>query len=199
MKAYKGFALMTGLLIVIGVLVIGGGVTYALVPRAVLKDFFQTGDKPTEAQFADTIDSALNLEDDGNSTDTKVHNPTKEYQVGDTAVKSDTIYQTKILTEANAEFKLDADIPVTFRWTPQGNSVEPVTYRIKVWQLMQGQNGTQAKANEPVVTKDVDTATEVTVNGLYTGPCKPPYLCDFVWNVEVMSKADSAGSTSGAR
>jgi MYXO-CTERM domain-containing protein len=37
----------------------------AKVPRTVLKSYFETGDKPTQAQFADVIDSALNLVDDG--------------------------------------------------------------------------------------------------------------------------------------
>lgn len=35
--------------------------------RTILKSFFQTGDRPTEAQFADLIDSMFNLEDDDNS------------------------------------------------------------------------------------------------------------------------------------
>jgi hypothetical protein len=40
------------------------------------------------------------------------------------------------------------------------------------------------KTNNPIVTKDVMDITEASVSGIYTGPCKPPYLCDFVWNVE---------------
>ena len=35
-----------------------------------LKTYFNTGDKPTEAQFADLIDSNLNLTDGGTSTGT---------------------------------------------------------------------------------------------------------------------------------
>lgn len=33
--------------------------------RTILKSWFETGDKPTEQQFADLIDSMLNLQDDG--------------------------------------------------------------------------------------------------------------------------------------
>ena len=33
-----------------------------------LKTYFNTGDKPTEAQFVDLIDSNLNLTDGGNAT-----------------------------------------------------------------------------------------------------------------------------------
>lgn len=36
----------------------------ALVPRTVLKSFFQTGDFPTQSQFASLIDSVLNISDD---------------------------------------------------------------------------------------------------------------------------------------
>jgi len=96
----------------------------------------------------------------------------------------------------------EADItkPITFRWIaviprPQ----ETVTYRVSVWQLMQGQNGTQAiKANQPIVTKDVDNLTQVVLNNLITGPCRPPYLCDFVWNVQALGRDGKAiGRNSG--
>ncbi len=79
--------------------------------------------------------------------------------------------------------------PITFRWTPiVPKPQQAVTYRLKVWQLMQGQSGTQAmRTNQPIVTKDVDNVTETTIAGIYTGPCKPPYLCDFVWSVEAIT------------
>jgi hypothetical protein len=79
---------------------------------------------------------------------------------------------------------------VTFRWTPLvPKPKDPVTYRLRVWQLMQGQNGTQAmRTNQPIVTKDVDNITQAVVNGLYTGPCKPPYLCDFIWTVQALNR-----------
>ncbi len=37
----------------------------AILDRAALKLFFETGDKPTQAQFADFIDSVPNFDDDG--------------------------------------------------------------------------------------------------------------------------------------
>jgi hypothetical protein len=199
MKTTRGFA---PIFIILAIVLIGGA-TYAVVNRAVLKSFFETGDKPTEAQFSDTIDSALNMTDDGDAAvaGKKEYTPTKEYTAGDTVVKSEPIYQAKVLSETQKEFKLDAVQPVTFRWTPiVPKPQEPVTYRLKVWQLMQGQNGSTAmKTNQPIVTKDVDNLTEATVSGIYTGPCRPPYLCDYVWSVEIVTKADtSAGSATGA-
>jgi hypothetical protein len=80
--------------------------------------------------------------------------------------------------------------PVTFRWTPLvPKPKEPVTYRLKVWQLMQGQTGVQAmRSNTPVVEKEVNNITQAVVTNIYTGPCKPPYLCDFVWQVQALNK-----------
>jgi hypothetical protein len=194
MKYNKGLSPI----VIIAIIVLVGGATYALVPRSVLKEYFEIGDKPTEEQFSDTIDSSLNLTDDGDLSGQKEYNPTKEYLPGDTEVKSQTIYQAKVLSEDQKEFKLDKAESVTFRWTPLvPKPAEPVTYRMKVWQLMQGQNGTQAmKSNQPIVTKDVDNITEVTVGNLYTGPCKPPYLCDFIWSVEVLTKDTTKDDTS---
>lgn len=86
--------------------------------------------------------------------------------------------------------------PITFRWTPiVPKPQEPITYRLKVWQLMQGQNSTDAmRTNQPIVTKDVDNITETAVQGIYTGPCRPPYLCDFVWIVQVLNNTGTANS-----
>jgi hypothetical protein len=80
--------------------------------------------------------------------------------------------------------------PLSFRWTPLvPKPQQPVTYRLKVWQLMQGQNGAAAmRSNQPIVTKDVDNITQAVVTGIYTGPCRPPYLCDFVWQVQALNR-----------
>ncbi|MEQ1678933.1 MAG: hypothetical protein ABL876_19715, partial [Chitinophagaceae bacterium] len=79
---------------------------------------------------------------------------------------------------------------VMFRWTPLvPKPQEPVTYRLKVWQLMQGQNSTTAmRTNQPIVTKDVDNITQAVVSGIYTGPCRPPYLCDYIWQVQALDR-----------
>jgi hypothetical protein len=90
----------------------------------------------------------------------------------------------KVLTLAEARKE------ITFRWTPiTPMPPVPVRYRLKVWQLMEGQSGMQAmKQNKAKVDKDVTDAPETTWPTLLTGPCKPPYLCDFIWNVEMISK-----------
>jgi hypothetical protein len=84
----------------------------------------------------------------------------------------------------------DIKKPIIFRWTPViPRPQDPVTYRLSVWQLMQGQNGAQAmRVNQPIITKDVDNLTQVIITNLITGPCKPPYRCDFVWNVQALNR-----------
>ncbi|MDP3312042.1 hypothetical protein [Lutibacter sp.] len=80
--------------------------------------------------------------------------------------------------------------PQLFRWTPViPKPQEPVTYRLKVWQMMQGQTSTQAmQVNQPIITKDVENMTQIVINNILDDPCKPPYLCDFVWNVQALNR-----------
>jgi len=47
--------------------------------------------------------------------------------------------------------------------------------------------------NIPCFTQDVDNPTVTTVSNIYTGPCRPPYLCDYIWNVEVLTR-NAAGT-----
>ena len=193
-RSHRGVA---PLIIILGIVVIGA-LGYAVVNREVLKTYFEKGDKPTGEQFGTMIDSSVHKEDDGVKTDAKVYNPTKEYTAGDSVVANQPIYQAKTLAEVQPVFKLESTQAVTFRWTPiVPKPQEPVTYRLKVWQLMQGQSGTTAmRENKPIVTKDVDNVTEVTVSDIYTGPCRPPYLCDFVWSVETVTKAGPGTSAA---
>ena len=97
-----------------------------------------------------------------------------------------------LINPENGKLFTEAELsrPVTFRWTPLvPKPREPVTYRLKVWQLMQGQSSSEAmRSNQPIATKDADNITQAVVNGIYTGPCKPPYLCDFVWQVQALTR-----------
>lgn len=86
--------------------------------------------------------------------------------------------------------------PVTFSWSPVSSKTkETTTYKLRVWQLMQGQNATQAmRSNQPHIEKIITGETALTVDNILTGPCKPPYLCDFVWAVQALS---ATGVTTG--
>lgn len=113
----------------------------------------------------------------------------KEFMVGDFAI---TYSAPQNITPANEKtFKeTTINLPITFRWmpvTPKPNYT--VTYKLRVWQLMQGQTGVQAmKANEPIIEKEVTNITQAVITNLITSPCKLPYLCDFVWSVQAIDK-----------
>jgi hypothetical protein len=79
--------------------------------------------------------------------------------------------------------------PVTFRWTPIiPRPKDPVVYRLRVWQLMQGQSSTQAmKTTTPMVEEEVTNVTQLVKK--ITFPCGGrPSNCYFVWNVEASKK-----------
>lgn len=94
---------------------------------------------------------------------------------------------------SNAIIALDeAKQTVNFKWSV-GPTSPMVTYRLRVWQLMQGQNSTSAmRDNTPIIDRSTDI-NSISVQGMLTGPCKPPYLCDFVWNVTAVER-DSNGT-----
>lgn len=107
-----------------------------------------------------------------------------------------------LISPSNGFSFLQKDIqkPVTFRWTPVvPRPKEPVTYRLKVWQLMEGQTGMQAmRANSPIVSKEVNNITQAVINNLEIGPCKPPYLCDFIWTVQAVNRESNPyGNNNG--
>lgn len=191
MKNQQGNALIVGLVAV----ALLGGAAYALVSRDVLKTFFATGDKPMqEEKKIAPLNAEGNLTDSGKEDVIPAQYNPKELTV-DKSTKKETL--PLVLGEAQTEFKLSEAKPVTFRWTGEPKSGTAVTYRLKVWQLMQGQNAASAmKENQPIVTKEV-SGTEATVSDLYTGPCRPPYLCEFVWSADVVTK-DGAGVPSAA-
>lgn len=79
---------------------------------------------------------------------------------------------------------------IKFLWTPVvPKPKELVTYKLRVWQLMQGQTGTQAmQVNQPIIEKEIDNITQAIIANLLQDPCKPPYLCNYVWNVQAANK-----------
>ena len=91
--------------------------------------------------------------------------------------------------------KKEINAPLTFRWTPIIPKPKlPVTYRLKVWQLMQGQNSAAAmKSNAPLLEKEIANLTQATITNLLDGPCHPPYMCDFVWSVEASIQSQTGG------
>src|SRR5882672_4308744 len=58
----------------------------AIEAREILETYFQTGDVPTQDQFATLIDSAVNMIDDRKLIGLKVYDPQRTYLAGDTAI-----------------------------------------------------------------------------------------------------------------
>jgi hypothetical protein len=65
---------------------IGAKDAYAIVERPVLKEYFQSGDKPTAQQFSTLIDSAVTFIDDRYLLGLKTYDPKLTYLPGDTVI-----------------------------------------------------------------------------------------------------------------
>lgn len=103
-------------------------------------------------------------------------------------------FSSKIFTEAALA------APIIFQWTPViPTPSAPVKYRLKIWQLLTGQSGTQAMTvNQPLITKDVNAVTQTVVTNLVSPPCLPPYRCEFIWTVQALnSDGNPIGGTNG--
>ncbi|MCY7292657.1 MAG: hypothetical protein LH615_10820 [Ferruginibacter sp.] len=124
----------------------------------------------------------------------------KEFVVEDAVQVQQNYSPPQNISPGNAKVFIPEELKgaVTFRWTPViPKPKETVSYRLKVWQLMQGQNGAQAmRSNDPIVEKEVINITQAVVTNLYTGPCKPPYLCEYVWNVQAFTREGKPLGTS---
>jgi hypothetical protein len=144
-------------------------------------------------KFTQTTLIALSLSINGFSQTVKepVKNPT-----GGTTVNQSINSRLILLSPTDGKLfnGSESSKPVLFRWTAiVPKPKEAVTYRLKVWQLMQGQSASEAmRSNQPIATKDVVNITQAAISNLYTGPCRPPYLCDFVWAIEVINSDEIA-------
>jgi hypothetical protein len=94
------------------------------------------------------------------------------------------------LAPANGSAVTGLKTPLTFRWTPLvPRPAEAVSYRLRIWQLKQGQNSTQAvNASQPIYTKDIDNMTQLPVVNLVADPCPPSSPCEFAWNVQAIGR-----------
>ncbi|NNV55067.1 hypothetical protein [Limnovirga soli] len=123
----------------------------------------------------------------------------KPFTVGGGSSDNQKYTGPSIIAPANNKViaEKEANAPITFRWTPVvPKPKEPVTYRLKVWQLMQGQTGAQAmKVNQTIVEKNVENLTQTNItSGLF--PCSPN--CRFVWAVQATnSESKPFGENNG--
>ncbi len=123
----------------------------------------------------------------------------KNFLIGDIPITYNT--PQNLFPTNNSQFtELNFKAPITFRWVPVlPKPKETVVYKLRVWQLMQGQKPTQAiKANVPIVEKEVTNINQAIITNIIAEPCSPPYLCSFVWNVQALDKDGKAiGKNNG--
>ncbi len=105
------------------------------------------------------------------------------------------------MSPVNGNSFSEADIkkPIIFRWTPViPKPRETFIYKLRVWQLMEGQSTAQAIIQPPILGNDVGQLTQTTLTNLISGLCEPPYLCNFVWNVQALNREGKPiGSNNG--
>jgi chaperonin cofactor prefoldin len=65
----------------------------AVLPRNLLKTFFERGDRPSQSQFSSLIDSMLHSTEDANRLGLRTYNPNNAYLIGDCTVFSGSLFQ----------------------------------------------------------------------------------------------------------
>ncbi len=89
--------------------------------------------------------------------------------------------------------------PVTFRWTPVvPRPQDPVTYRLRVWRMAEGQNSISATIiQQPILGNDVGNVTQAIVRLNTTSPnSNSPEI--YVWNVQALNRdGKPIGSNNG--
>jgi hypothetical protein len=114
----------------------------------------------------------------------------KDFIVEDFSPQNYTSPQNIIPTKQKLFTGTAVKAPIVFRWTPLLPKPQTqVIYKLKVWQLMQGQTAAAAiKANVPFYEKEIVGLTQLTVSNVFNTTCELPYLCEFVWNVQAVNK-----------
>lgn len=94
-----------------------------------------------------------------------------------------------LMPENKKVYYLDsAENEMIFKWTafkPKPNN--PVVYKLRVWQLLQGQNSIHAfKNNKPIITKYIENIEMVNMKKIISSKCLPPFSCNFIWTVQAL-------------
>ncbi len=111
----------------------------------------------------------------------------KTFTVQDSKEQTFTAPQNIMPTNKKILSEIEAKAPLTFRWIPLIPKPSwPVTYRLKVWQLMQGQNGTQAmRSNQPFVEEEIKDQTLFLYRKGWLGW---PKNASAIWIVEALDQ-----------
>lgn len=73
----------------------------AILPRQLLRSFFEKGDKPTQSQFAALIDSMLHSSEDHTRLGLRVYDPSHSYLAGDAVLYNDSLFLALVNTSGS--------------------------------------------------------------------------------------------------
>ena len=104
----------------------------------------------------------------------------------------DGVQPARLVAPVNGAVLLadDARRGVALRWTPliPRPRDDGAAYRVRVWQLMQGDDAMKAKARTPILEKKGITEAQLIVPLPLGGSCTVQSPCHFVWNVQALNR-----------
>jgi hypothetical protein len=103
----------------------------AILPRQLLKSFFEKGDKPTQTHFSALIDSLLHRTEDNAHMGFRAYDPTRFYLTGDAAIYEGIIYEalsntTGTFTPASWKVIIPTAADIPYEGSSNGLSSEDV-------------------------------------------------------------------------
>lgn len=120
-----------------------------------------------------------------------------EFRVAEAPVKN--AYTAPVnLTPVDGSHELEETFRsgIRFSWKPVSPGHDgPVTYRLRVWKVADGKDaGAAIRDGKPVLTRDLENATEITLSNALPVPCAIGKSCRFAWNVQAL---DAMGKSIG--
>lgn len=90
----------------------------AILPRNLLKSFFETGDKPNESQFGSLIDSMLHSTEDQEKLGLRTYAPGRTYVTGEAVIYDSKLFQAIAITTGafNAADWQEVSSPGSLLW-----------------------------------------------------------------------------------
>jgi hypothetical protein len=123
-----------------------------------------------------------------------------------------------MMPPAGAELNaISAQTAITFRWTPAIANINPVFYRLQVWEVLPGQLPVQAmRANQPLLSQLVtgttqyiwrpqllfdfpvaDSAVKADTSNIAAGNAAPKVTKPFIWTVQAVDGKGDPVSDAG--
>ena len=94
----------------------------------------------------------------------------------------------KLVYPGNKKILIFDKSDILFKWTPFApRPNNPVVYKLRVWQVLQGQSNSHAyKNNKPIITKYIESIEMAFIKSMITSKCLPALACNFIWTVQAL-------------